>query len=159
MNIYRKVTEGISSSIFRSIALFAWVALLPFGVWSAEFDLTSFNVDEYVNKENPTPGKFYRDDILTEEQGIHDLGGLFGILPAKSEVPYHYHEARESVIMAISGEAIQVMEGEEFPFKAGDIIIVPPQTKHQTINRSQAEFRFIEFFTNPPVMNDFHLVE
>lgn len=147
------------SSIFRSIALFSWVAFLPVNVWSAEFDLTSFNVDEYVNIESPTPGEFYRDDILTEEQGINDLGGLFAILPAQSEVPYHYHEARESVIMAISGEAIQVMEGEEFPFTAGKIIIVPPQTKHQTINRSQDEFRYIEFFTNPPVMSDFHMVE
>jgi mannose-6-phosphate isomerase-like protein (cupin superfamily) len=145
--------------ISRSIALYVCVALLPLNVWSAEFALMSFNVDEYVNKENPTPGEFHRADILTDELGINDLGGLFAILPADSKVPYHYHEARESVIMAISGEAIQVMEGEEFLFTAGNIIIVPPQTKHQTINRSQEGFRYIEFFTNPPVMSDFHLVE
>ena len=155
----RKATEGFRSSVIRSVSLYASIALLSFGAWSAEFDLTSFNVEEYVNKENPTPGEFHRDDILTENQGVHDLGGLFSILPAGSEVPYHYHEARESVIMAISGEAVQVMEGEEFPFRAGNIIIIPAQTKHQTINRSQEDFRYIEFFTNPPVMADFHLVE
>ena len=147
------------SNSFRSLGLIVGCGLLALNAWAAEFELTSFDVDHYVNVENPTPGEFYRDDILTTKQGIEDIGGLFAILPAGDEVPYHYHEDRESVIMGISGEAVQVMEGEEFAFTVGKIIIVPPNTKHQTINRSQEEFRYIEFFTNPPVMSDFHIVE
>jgi mannose-6-phosphate isomerase-like protein (cupin superfamily) len=169
MVTYRKLTEGINPrylSIFRSVALFAWVALLPINLWSAEditvnsnFNMKSFNVDEYVNMENPTPGEIFRTEILTNEHAANDVGGLFGILVAESQVPYHFHKKRESVLMAIYGEAIEVMEGKEFPIKAGDIIFIPAEAKHQTINRSQDDFRYLEFFTNPPTSADFYEVE
>ena len=64
------------SNIFRSLALFAWAALLPFNVWSAEFDMKSFNVDEYANMENPTPGEVYRAEILTKEHAANDVAEL-----------------------------------------------------------------------------------
>ena len=72
-----------------------------------------------------------------------------------SQVPYHYHTKRESVIVAISGEAIEVVEGEEIPFNTGDIIYLSPGEKHMTINRSDNDFRYLEFFTCPPVTADF----
>jgi len=149
----------------RSIALGILIASITVNPASAQsaseigFPLIKFNVDEYLAMENPNPGEFFRADILTEDKKIYDMGGLFAILPAGDEVPYHYHKERESVIFAIAGEAVQIMEGEEFDFVAGDIIVIPPQTKHQTINRSEQQFRYVEFFTNPPVLSDFHLVE
>ncbi|MBT5559482.1 MAG: cupin domain-containing protein [Proteobacteria bacterium] len=100
--------------------------------------------------ENPTPGEIYRTSILNDEHDADDVAGIFAILVSGVEVPYHYHQERESILMAISGEAIQVMEGEEFLIKAGDVFFVPAMTKHQTINRSDADFRFLEFYTNAP---------
>ena len=118
-----------------------------------------FNTTEYANMENPTPGKVYRPEILTGEHAAKDLGGLFGLLIPGTQVSYHYHKKRESVLMAICGEAIEVMDGEEFPIKAGDIIFIPAGVKHQTINRSQDDFRYLEFFTHPPTSTDFHEVK
>ena len=114
-----------------------------------------FRSEDYVKMENPTPGKLYRPEILTAEHGAKNLGGMFGILAAGSQVPYHYHHNRESIIVAISGEAIEVIEGKEIPIKAGDILFIPAGEKHTTINRSNRDFRFLEYFTCPPLGADF----
>ena len=114
-----------------------------------------FKTEEYINMENPDPGKPYRPEILTDKDNAKDLGGIFGLLAPGSQVPYHYHKNRESVIIAISGEAMEIVEGEEILFKAGDIIFLNTGEKHMTLNRSDNDFRYLEFFTCPPVTADF----
>jgi quercetin dioxygenase-like cupin family protein len=114
-----------------------------------------FKTEEYINKENPNPGNPYRPEILTEEHNAKSLGGMFGLLVPGSQVPYHYHNNRESIIIAISGEAIEVIEGEEIPIKAGNVLHIPAREKHTTINRSDKDFRYLEFFTCPPLTADF----
>jgi quercetin dioxygenase-like cupin family protein len=114
-----------------------------------------FKSEEYINMVNPTPGKPYRPEILTHEHRAKNLGGMFGLLVSGSEVPYHYHNHRESVIFVFSGEAIEVIEGKEIPIKVGDILFIPAGEKHTMINRSNQDFRYIEFFTCPPLSADF----
>jgi quercetin dioxygenase-like cupin family protein len=80
---------------------------------------------------------------------------MFGLLVPGSQVPYHYHNDRESIIIVISGEAIEVVEGKETPIKAGDILFIPAGEKHSMINRSNQDFRYLEFFTFPPLSADF----
>src|SRR4030065_2574644 len=89
--------------------------------------------EEYIKMANPTPGKPSRPEILTKDHQAKHLGGMFGLLVAGSQVPYHYHNNRESIIIAISGEAIEVIEGKETPIKAGDVLYIPPREKHTTI--------------------------
>jgi len=114
-----------------------------------------FSTEEYHQMQNPTPGEKYRGEILTREEKAKDLGGIFVVLVSGSGPPYHYHEKRESIIVAISGEATEILEGKEIPIKAGDVIYIPPGEKHTTVNRSDQEFRYLEFFTCPPVGSDF----
>lgn len=114
-----------------------------------------FKIEEYINIENPNPGKPYRPEILTYEHRGKDLGGMFGLLPTGCRVPYHYHNNRESIIIVISGEATEIIEGEEIPMKAGDVIYIPAGEKHMTLNRSDKDFRYLEFFTCPPLTADF----
>ena len=114
-----------------------------------------FRIEEYINMENPTPGKAYRPEILTGEHKAKELGGMFGLLAPGNQVPYHYHKNRESIILVIGGEAIEVVEGEEIPIKEGDLIYIPAGEKHMTLNRSEKAFRYLEFFTRPPVTADF----
>ncbi len=109
--------------------------------------------------KNPTPGQPYRPEILTKEHSAKNLGGMFGLLVPGSQVPYHYHENRESVIIAISGEATEIIEGEEIPIKAGDVLYIPAGEKHTTVNGSKGDFRYLEFFTCPPLGADFLAVE
>ena len=114
-----------------------------------------FKSEEYIKMANPTPGASYRPEILTKDHQAKSLGGMFGLLVAGTQVPYHYHNKRESIIIAISGEATEVIEGKETPIKAGDILFIPAGEKHTTINRSRQDFRYLEFFTSPPVGADF----
>jgi quercetin dioxygenase-like cupin family protein len=114
-----------------------------------------FRTSEYVRMKNPTPGQRHRSEILTGEHEAKDLGGILGILAPGTSPPYHYHKKRESIIIAISGEAVEILEGKEIPIQAGDVIFIPPGEKHTTVNRSSQEFRYLEFFTCPPVGKDF----
>ena len=114
-----------------------------------------FRTKEYCQMANPPPGERYRAEILTRENQAKDLGGIFVVLVPGSGPPYHYHEKRESIIVAISGEATEILEGKEIPIKAGDVIFIPRREKHTTVNTSHREFRYLEFFTCPPAGSDF----
>lgn len=118
-----------------------------------------FKTSEYLEIKNPSPGESYRPEILSDVHQAKELGGMFGLLSPGNQVPYHYHLKRESVIVVISGEAIEVIEGEEMLIKKGDIIFIPSGAKHMTINRSDQEFRYLEFYTRPPLQADFIAVE
>ncbi len=118
-----------------------------------------FRSEAYIRMANPTPGKPYRPEILTQEDRARDMGGMFGLLVAGSQVPYHYHNHRESIIIVISGEAVEVVEGKEIPIKAGDILFIPAGERHAVINRSNGDFRYLEFFTHPPLSADFVAAE
>jgi quercetin dioxygenase-like cupin family protein len=117
--------------------------------------LKRFRIDEYLQMENPAPGNPYRPEILTHEHQAKELGGMFGLLSSGNQVPYHYHRNRESLILVIAGEAIEVIEGKEIPIQKGDLIFIPAGEKHMTVNRSKKDFRYLEFFTRPPLGADF----
>jgi quercetin dioxygenase-like cupin family protein len=114
---------------------------------------------QYRKMANPTPGEWYRTPILGDEDRAKELGGLVVILPPGQSVPYHYHKSRESVLMVLSGQAVELYEDREYQIEAGDVIFVPAGAKHAIINRSDQEIRFLEFFTHPPMGSDFIKVE
>jgi oxalate decarboxylase/phosphoglucose isomerase-like protein (cupin superfamily) len=114
-----------------------------------------FKFEDYINMENPDPGQIFRPEILTAKQGAKDLGGILGLLPPGKQVPYHYHKNRESIIIGISGKALEVIEEKEFSFEAGTIFYIAVGEKHMTINRSNQDFRYLEFYTCPPLSADF----
>jgi len=114
-----------------------------------------FKIREYIERENPVPDRPYRPEILTAADGAEDLGGMFGLLPPGTQVPYHFHRRRESIIFVLRGEATQVIDGKEMAIAAGDVLYLPAGEKHMTINRSSQDFRYLEVFTCPPLGADF----
>jgi quercetin dioxygenase-like cupin family protein len=121
--------------------------------------LKVWKTEKYRGMTNPTPGEWFRTPILGYEDRAKELGGLVVILPPGQSVPYHYHKNRESILMVLSGEALELYEDKEYPIQVGDIIFVPAGVKHAVINRSDQEIRFLEFFTHPPMGSDFIKVE
>lgn len=121
--------------------------------------LKVWKTEKYRGMTNPTPGEWVRTPILGAENRAIELGGLVIILPPGHSVPYHYHKTRESILMVLSGEAVELYEDKEYPIQAGDVIFVPAGAKHAVINRSDQEIRFLEFFTHPPLGSDFIKVE
>jgi quercetin dioxygenase-like cupin family protein len=105
-----------------------------------------FKIGDYLKSETPTPGKRFSKPILTGEQGAADFRGISAVLPPGSRVDYHFHNRRESLLIGISGEATEIVEGKKYSFKADQIIYMPAGEKHGMVNNSQNDFRYIEFF-------------
>ena len=116
-------------------------------------------IEEYLKIINPNPAEPFRTEIITSKDKAFNLGGMLGVLAPNTSVPYHFHKKRESVIIVISGEGTEIIEQEEFPIKQGDIIFIPAGEKHKTINNTNTDLRYIEFFTNPPLNKDFIAIE
>jgi quercetin dioxygenase-like cupin family protein len=114
-----------------------------------------FKIEDYLKAENPEPGEIFRPEILIDSDGAKDLGGIMGLLPPGKQIPYHYHKTRESVLIAISGEAVEIVDGKDYPFKTGTIFYIASGEKHMTVNRSEEDFRYLEFYTCPPLDTDF----
>ncbi|MFC2051732.1 cupin domain-containing protein [Chloroflexota bacterium] len=113
-----------------------------------------FNIEEFINAEKPNSGTRYRREILTSKQKASNLAGILVALGQGDQVPYHYHNKRESIIITLTGEATEIVEGKEITIKANDILYIPAGEKHGTVNKTDKVFRYLEIFTCPPVMAD-----
>jgi mannose-6-phosphate isomerase-like protein (cupin superfamily) len=109
-----------------------------------------YRAEEFLKKQNQTPGEFNKTEILTGEHHARDLGALFVILPRGKKTPYVYHQKREQVIFFLAGEVIATVDGKEVTLKAGDVLYTPAGEKHGLENRSNQDVRFLEYFTVPP---------
>ena len=109
-----------------------------------------FKGGEFAGMKNPTPGKTYKKDLLKElnAQGLYGVFGL--VVPGGQGGALHYHERGEHIIVIVSGEGVEIVEGAEFPVKAGDVLFVPAGEKHTIVNRSDKELRYLGFMTNTP---------
>ena len=84
---------------------------------------------------------------------------MFALLEPGNQIPLHHHEKRETIIVVLTGEAMEMIEEEEFPIEAGDVLFIPPGERHAMFNRSADAVRYMEFFTYPPGEADFVLDE
>ena len=103
--------------------------------------------EELLQMQNPVPRERFKLDLLSVQQNAKLLGGHFSTLFPGGILPTHYHERRESLIVLISGEIVEIVDGEEHALKAGDAIFIGAGEKHQMENRSDKEVRYLEFFT------------
>ena len=113
-----------------------------------------FKGEEFGKMKNPTPGRTYKKDIFTE-LNAQGLSGVFGlIVPDSLGGDYHYHERGEHIIVIVSGEGVEIVEGGEIPVKAGDVLFIPAGEKHTIVNRSDKDLRYLGFCTRTPGKTD-----
>jgi mannose-6-phosphate isomerase-like protein (cupin superfamily) len=60
------------------------------------------------------------------------------VRPGAASGPHGHHE--HEIWVAMNGTAEVVAGGARHPFTAGDIVHFPPGTRHQVVNRSDADF-------------------
>jgi len=113
-----------------------------------------FSGEEFAGMKNPTPGKTFKKDILKElhAQGLHGVFGL--VVPGSQGGDYHFHERGEHIIVIVSGEGMEIVEGGETPVKAGDVLYIPAGEKHTIVNRSDKELRYLGFMTQTSGVKD-----
>jgi mannose-6-phosphate isomerase-like protein (cupin superfamily) len=56
------------------------------------------------------------------------------IIPVGGTVTEHYHKITEEVYYLISGKGLMYLNGVEREVGPGDIVIIPPGTKHKLTN-------------------------
>jgi len=114
-----------------------------------------FKSEALIRSENPAPGTNYKKRLL-EELNAQTLTGIFGILvPGNERDPYHYHERGDHIIFILSGEGIEIVEDEEFPISAGDVLFIPAGEKHTIVNNSDKDLRYLGFCTRSPGKSDY----
>jgi len=80
--------------------------------------------------------------LITKEMGAENFAmRLFEMEPGGSS-PLHIHPWEHEVFI-LEGEGIVVGGGEERKFRAGDVIFIPPNEKHQLKNSSQKTVKFL----------------
>jgi mannose-6-phosphate isomerase-like protein (cupin superfamily) len=109
-----------------------------------------FKTGEFKTMKDPTPPGKALTKIVTGEDHAKDLEGIFVVFPPIRHGRYHYHEKREGIFVIISGKASIKIDEKDYPIAAGDIIYLSAGEKHTITNESGEEFRFMEFYTNPP---------
>ena len=107
-----------------------------------------FKIADYIKKANPEPDKRLTLQLL--EKKAENLVGMFGILPPGGATPYHFHNKRESVLIIISGQAKELVDGKKIAIRANDILFIPAKQKHGIVNDGGGEFRYIEFQAGNP---------
>ena len=60
------------------------------------------------------------------------------------KLSYQKHFKREEHWVAVLGEGVVILEGQEFTLKPGDVIDIPTEKSHRAANRGDKPFIFIE---------------
>jgi quercetin dioxygenase-like cupin family protein len=112
---------------------------------------TVIRTGEFVTSVNPHPNERVRVDILTTKEHANNINGILGSIPPRlpdAKPVYHHHQARESLIQILSGDATEMIEGTPVPLHPGDVVFIPPTTQHTLMNNSSTtDVKYMEFFS------------
>lgn len=72
-------------------------------------------------------------------------------VPVGSAVTRHSHEQEVETVYVLEGESKLVLEDQEVPFHAGQIVAIPKGMEHALINTGTIPVKLLTFFTPPLV--------
>ncbi len=80
--------------------------------------------------------------LITKETGAENFAMRLFEMEAGGHSPFHSHSWEHEVFI-LEGEGLVVSEEREVKFKAGDVIFLPPNEKHQLKNTSKKLVKFL----------------
>ena len=80
--------------------------------------------------------------LITKETGAENFAMRLFELEAGGHTPFHSHPWEHEVFI-LEGEGLVVSEEKEVKFKAGDVIFLPPNEKHQLKNNSEKHVKVL----------------
>ena len=98
-------------------------------------------LDVEEQTEKSAPGVTVRWAITGEDGAPNFAMRIFDVQPGAS-TPFHTHSWEHEVFVLAGSGTVRNAE-EEFPLREGDVIFVPPEERHQFINRWRDVLRFI----------------
>ncbi|MBW4062069.1 cupin domain-containing protein [Candidatus Saccharibacteria bacterium] len=83
--------------------------------------------------------EYYRRVVATSEH----LQVVIMSIPPGGEVGSETHPDNDQALYLVAGSGTSVLDGDEQPFAAGDIVVVPAGTKHNFIASSDEPLKII----------------
>lgn len=96
-------------------------------------------------------GPYIIDTLLPREMTAHSSAYLVSIAPRK-KTRTSYHHVAEEIYYVLSGSGTAILNGETRAIEAGDLIRLPPGTRHAFETRDD-ELRILDIHV-PPVFPD-----
>jgi len=80
--------------------------------------------------------------LITKETGAENFAMRLFEMETGGYSPFHSHPWEHEVFI-LEGEGFAVCEGEERKFRAGDVIFIPSNEKHQLKNNGKKTVKFL----------------
>jgi mannose-6-phosphate isomerase-like protein (cupin superfamily) len=74
---------------------------------------------------------------------LDDMSVIQERVPAGGAEVMHYHEVARQFFYILEGEGTMTFEDHEVVLNKGQGIEIPPQVKHQFVNRSEVDVQFL----------------
>jgi mannose-6-phosphate isomerase-like protein (cupin superfamily) len=71
------------------------------------------------------------------------------MIPPGGEIGSEVHDGIDQVLIAVDGSGTLVLDGEESPFLAGNVVVVPEGMRHNFINTGHAPLRIATIYGPP----------
>lgn len=82
------------------------------------------------------------------ENGQHTQIVIMSI-PPQGEIGSETHPDNDQVLFLVEGEGKVILNGQEAPYKAGDIVLVNAGTEHNFINTGVTDLKIITTYSPP----------
>lgn len=80
--------------------------------------------------------------LISDKDGADNFAMRMFTVASGGHTPFHFHNYEHEVFV-LEGQGVLKGEDKEHPFKAGDVIFVSPNEKHQFINAGKKELKFL----------------
>lgn len=106
------------------------------------------------------PGRELKWLVTPETIGAEKISMAVMYCPPGSTVrPLHSHRDIEEILYILEGEGEAWVDGEVAPFKQGDAVLLPANSKHMVRNTGAASLRTCSIFSPPTTPNSYALYE
>ena len=96
------------------------------------------------------PGRDLQWLVTPETLGVEKIGIAIMNCPAHSTVcPLHGHRDTEEVLLILAGEGEAWVDGETAPFKKGDAVLLPANSRHMVRNTGDEPLITASIFSPP----------
>lgn len=70
-------------------------------------------------------------------------------IPSGGEIGEETHTENDQVLLLIDGTGKVILNGEEFEYKAGDVVLVDAGVKHNFVNTGESDLKIITTYSPP----------
>lgn len=103
-----------------------------------------------LHGKSPTTTERMCNYVANTELGAHSCSAHENVLRPGAVVPTHRHAVEEVIVCIAGNGTCQVGDAEAEKYRAGSVIIIPPNTMHTIENTGIELLRQISFFAGHP---------